>query len=185
VLTDDEIIDGVLKAEGDKFTNDPADRGGPTKYGITAKTLGKARELGRDATADEVAALTEPESRKIYRALFIYEPGFGNLINTLTRASVVDCCVLHGQNTATRMLQRALLVKDDAQLGPKTLAAANAVADGPVLARRVQYDRLRFIGRIITDNLTDADKDGVPDNVEFAKGWVNRVVYILERLEVA
>jgi lysozyme family protein len=62
----DAILDEVLRREGG-YVNHPADHGGPTKFGIIAKTLGDWRRLGRAATAQEVAALTVEDSRAIYR----------------------------------------------------------------------------------------------------------------------
>ena len=58
-MTEDAIITGVLKREGgSRFTDLATDRGGPTKYGITAATLGAYRGLGRSATRQEVMDLT-------------------------------------------------------------------------------------------------------------------------------
>jgi lysozyme family protein len=62
----DTILDEIIRREGG-YVNHPADRGGPTKYGITAQTLGRWRKLDRPATATEVKALTETEARAIYR----------------------------------------------------------------------------------------------------------------------
>ena len=64
--TIEQILDDILRREGG-YVNHPADRGGPTNFGITAQTLGSWRKLGRPATAAEVQALTEPEARAIYR----------------------------------------------------------------------------------------------------------------------
>ena len=55
-MTDDAILEGVLVREGG-FADHPADRGGATRYGITAATLGSWRKLGRQATREEVRAL--------------------------------------------------------------------------------------------------------------------------------
>ena len=33
------LINEIINREGRKFTNLPADKGGPTKFGITQKTL--------------------------------------------------------------------------------------------------------------------------------------------------
>ena len=64
-LSEDAIIDGILDAEGRVYTNRAADRGGPTKFGITIKTLSNWR--GRVADAREVELLSEAEPRSIYR----------------------------------------------------------------------------------------------------------------------
>ena len=34
---------------------------------------------------------------------------------------------------------------------------------------------MEFLGRLISKDLTDADRDGIPDNAEFAAGWFNRL----------
>ena len=62
----DTILDEIIRREGG-YVNHPADRGGPTNFGITAQTLGSWRKLGRPATTAEVRALTEAEARAVYR----------------------------------------------------------------------------------------------------------------------
>lgn len=69
------IIDDIIRRKGG-FIHHPADRGGPTKYGITAKTLGEWHHLGRTATSDEVSTLTESEAREIYRHSIHGSAGF-------------------------------------------------------------------------------------------------------------
>jgi lysozyme family protein len=53
----DAMFDDVLRREGG-FVDHPADRGGPTKYGITQRTLG--HYLGRAVDRAEVEALGRP-----------------------------------------------------------------------------------------------------------------------------
>jgi len=179
-LSDQSIIDGLLAREGG-YVNDPADPGGPTKFGITAASLGAWRKLGRSASAEEVEALGEAEARAIYRARYVEGPGFDALGNQDLRTVVVDCGVLHGPRNAVRMLQRALGTTADGKLGPVTLTAANAW-NGTKLALLVSLDRLKFLGRHISGDLTDADRDGIPDATEFAAGWINRVCDMMEAL---
>ena len=45
----EQILDDILRREGG-YVNHPADRGGPTNFGITAQTLGNWRQLGRPTT---------------------------------------------------------------------------------------------------------------------------------------
>jgi lysozyme family protein len=178
VLTDDTIIDEILAREGG-YVDNPADRGGPTKFGIRLATLAAWRDA--QVTAEDVEQLSQAEARLILRRWYLIGPGFGRIQSPVLRGVLVDCCVLHGEGNAVRMLQRAMGVRADALLGPLTEERANAV-DGRRLALLVEIDRLKFIGRIVTHNLTDADKDGIPDNTEMASGWVNRVAGQMEGL---
>ena len=178
--TNSEIADRILVSEGwDRYTNNPADKGGPTKFGVTQKTLSSYR--GHEVTAEEVRAMKVEEARAICIGEYIVKPKYEQLTNGWLRYVVVDAAYNSGPSAANKMLQSALQVEQDGVLGPKTLAAANLV-DGKSLARKFLAARTRFFGRITSKNLTDADKDGVPDNVEFISGWLNRVAEQMEAL---
>jgi hypothetical protein len=69
--TPDEMIDDILAREGG-FVNHPADRGGPTNFGVTQATLASWR--GREATIDDVRSLTIDEARDIYRTKYYVGP---------------------------------------------------------------------------------------------------------------
>lgn len=108
MTTPDDIIDEILRAEGSQFTNDPADSGGPTKYGITQAALSTHR--GAWATPAEVAALTEAEARLIYRRRYWHDTKIDMIsaVSPVIGAEVMDTGVNAGPPTAIRMLQRAL-----------------------------------------------------------------------------
>ncbi|SFM12730.1 glycoside hydrolase family 108 protein [Nitrosomonas communis] len=163
------IIDDIIRREG-SFINHPADRGGPTKYGITAKTLGGWRRLGRAATSDEVAALTEAEAREIYRQQYIVEPGFDAITHPALQALLVDSGVHSDPKTAVHWLQTAVGVAADRVIGPKTLAAI-AAADQNKLYSKVLASRVRHLGRLITND---------PKQSVFAAGWMNRMAEFVE-----
>ncbi len=96
----EDIITDVLKAEGwDTYTNDPADRGGPTKWGITLKAWSEYR--GRDCTAADVQAITEAQARDFYEKLYVIGPKFNQLPPMLVPL-VVDCGVNHGVRAASK-----------------------------------------------------------------------------------
>jgi hypothetical protein len=63
----DKAFRQVIAYEGG-FVNHPKDPGGPTNLGITQATLG--RYLGREATLDEVRALTREAAKPIYKRFF-------------------------------------------------------------------------------------------------------------------
>lgn len=133
----DAIINGVLLREGAKFTNDPKDSGGPTKYGITQAAL--ARYLGKPVTAQDVAAMSEDLARAIYRRSYVDEPGYAALlpISQAVAEEVIDTGVNAGAARATVMLQQALNglnrngrdyadIPEDGKCGPGTARALAA-----------------------------------------------------------
>ena len=61
-------IGKILQHEGSRYTNHPADRGGPTKHGITLGVLKRYRK-GR-TTAEDVKKLTVDEAKEIYKAKY-------------------------------------------------------------------------------------------------------------------
>lgn len=165
-MTDDDIIEAVLNREKG-WSNKPADRGGPTNWGITQSTLARWRGT---ATADDVKRLKIDEARAIYRNLFVHAPGYDKIPSPTLRALIVDMGVNHGTPNATRMLQRALDVLPDAVMGPITLAALSQLTP-PRAYARVVAERARFYGQIISRDHTQA---------EFAGGWMNRLAEFIE-----
>jgi lysozyme family protein len=179
-MTINDMISHILVSEGG-FVNRVEDSGGATNFGITAATLGRARKLGRDATADEVRALTEPEARAIYFKDYYTDPGFGQLASEKVQLVLFDAQVQHPGGMAVKFLQRALGVPDDGVLGPQTLVTARGW-DGFRLALHTYAERLEFYGRMVSKNLTDRDKDGIPDNAEFNAGHMQRMSDLLKAL---
>ena len=167
--TIEHILDDVIRREGG-YVNHPADRGGPTNFGITAQTLGAWRKLGRPATTAEVQALTEAEARAIYRQRYLTDPGFEAISHPALLQLLVDSAVHSGPKRAVQWLQSALGVTADGVIGPKTRAAL-AQADQGVLYGKVLAQRLRYLGRLITDD---------PRQSAFAAGWMNRMAEFVE-----
>ena len=79
-----------------------------------------------------------------------------------------------GPKNAVRFLQRALRAPADGVFGQQTLAALWN-QDRRRLFWLVLAECMEFLGRLISKDLTDADRDGIPDNAEFAAGWFNRL----------
>ncbi len=98
-MTDAAILEALLKREGG-YVHHPADRGGPTHYGITLATL--ARWRGHPVTAADVRALHKAEAAAIYR-LWYLEP-FGDVSPDL-KPLVVDIAVMSGGTTARTLLR--------------------------------------------------------------------------------
>lgn len=171
-MTNTEIIARVIADEGaDRFTLNPADPGGATKFGITAR--GAAPWWGHVPTPDEIKAFTLDDAQRFYGWL-LAESGIARITNDAVRYFVFDAAVHMGTQQAVKLLQRALGVMDDGALGPVTLAAI-PLLDGTKLCRLIGVEQMLFYGRLAAKNLTDADRDGVPDQLEFLPGYLNRL----------
>jgi len=133
----DAIINRVLDVEGDEYTNDPADSGGPTRWGITLDTLTEYRQ--KPCTPADVEKLTRAEAFNCYDWLFVQRPGFSRILQ-ISRAiaeELIDTGVNCGPNVAIGMLQRCLNafnqngskypdVDVDYRMGPATERALQA-----------------------------------------------------------
>jgi lysozyme family protein len=159
------ILDNVIIREGG-FTHDSTDRGGATKFGITAQTLGDWRTLGREASPEEVKHLSVSEARDIYQAQYLAP--FAGITDPKVLEAVVDTAVNMGVRTATRQLQIAARVPADAVMGPVTLAAVNA--RGADLLVPVVKARCLHYAQIVR-----AD----PSQSRFIVGWLSRALSLL------
>lgn len=168
------LIDDLIRREGSDFTNHPADKGGPTKYGITQKTLQRWRS--QPVSIDDVQGLTETEARMIYWKMYVDEPGFNLIHDPALQGLLVDSAVQHGEDDAIAWLQRALKVKVDGKLGPVTAAAANSRPLRDTYAD-ILAQRLAYYGKLVTDDpkRVAAAIAGFRLQAENAHGWMNRL----------
>lgn len=169
----DPILEHILKVEGwPDYTNRRADRGGPTKGGITLATLQRWRlRQGRPRPGiPDLRDLSRDEALEIYRSVFVTEPRFGEIADDRLRLQVVDAGVLSGPPRAAAWLQAAAGATVDGQVGPQTLAAVNGA---PAAAVGVAFAaiRIRFLGRLIEIDRSQA---------EHAAGWMNRATSFLD-----
>ena len=125
----DALIDAVIDREG-RYVNHPADRGGPTCWGITEAV---ARAQGYDGA---MHALPRAKAAAIYRQIYWLRPGFDAIALRAPQIAteLFDTGVNMGTAIATGFLQRALnalnrAARDypdiavDRAIGPRTLSA--------------------------------------------------------------
>lgn len=142
-MTRDEIIDWIIGRNEKGLVDDPRDPGGLTKWGVSLRWH---PELG----ADGIRNLTLEQARRIH-ADESWRPTRGDTLPPPVALMMMDAAVNHDPHTAVILLQRALNVKEDGLLGPKTgqaLATAWALDPSQFLqelaARRaVYYARLQ------------------------------------------
>lgn len=171
-MTDDDIIDYVLRFEGG-FTNNPSDHGGPTNFGITAADYGRFLGLKGPASAEQVSNMSRNEAITIYKRDYIAQPGFGPITDGTVKLTVVDAGVLFGTSRSTRWLQQALNIKVDGAMGTDTLGALSACTDLPKLARAILALRFGAIADIVAKDRTQ---------IIFLRGWVSRATSLLNML---
>src|SRR6476661_4133079 len=99
----DELLDALIEREGG-YVNHPADRGGPTMYGITE---GVARAQGYRGA---MRALPRSEAAAIYKRLYWLRPRFDQIAKRSEpiAAELFDTGVNMGPAVAATFLQRAL-----------------------------------------------------------------------------
>ena len=123
----DELLDELLDREGG-YVDHPADRGGPTRFGITEAV---ARAHGYRG---EIRDLPLEEARAVYRRIYWLRPRFDSVAELSERiaAELFDTGVNMGPAVAVTFLQRALTALNrggadfadlvpDGRIGPATI----------------------------------------------------------------
>jgi lysozyme family protein len=147
----DDCFDFLMKWEGESFENDPQDPGGATKFGIDQRSHPNIHI--RDLTRDQAKA--------------IYRKGEWTRLACDQMPAGVDLALFDtgvniGTGRAALMWQKALGVKADSFIGPKTIAAS---AENPAPALRKFYlARINYY-------------KSLPARLQkrFLGGWLNRV----------
>ncbi|MCL6699188.1 N-acetylmuramidase [Sphingomonas sp. NSE70-1] len=179
-MTIEELIDELIEREGG-YVNHPADKGGPTRFGIT-EAVARAHGYGC-----AIAELPREEAEAIYRRLYWLRPRFDEVADRApaVAAELFDTGANMGPAVAATFLQRALTAlnrngKDyadlvpDGRVGPATLAALDAFLD--VRGReRGETVLLRALEALQGERyLRLAEKR--PANEAFLYGWLaNRI----------
>lgn len=158
-MTVDEMVRDVLRREGG-YVNHPRDRGGPTNYGITQKTLDA---LGIKKSVSELA---EYEAHGIYTAEYYLKPKI-HLLPDEFQPIAFDMAVNHGPRKSIRMIQECVnnklldnLLEVDGIMGPKTADACKFISVNDVALLRI-----KTYAEIVHLN---------PSQSAFIVGWINR-----------
>ena len=149
----DQAFDALIGFEGG-YSNNPADPGGATNWGVTQKVANANGYSGdmRDYSRDDAKA--------VYKAKY-WDAVQADQLPDALRYSVFDAAVNSGVHQAIQWLQQAVKVGDDGVIGPMTLSAVQG-ADGGRLASAFNGERLDFMTNLPTWQV-------------FGKGWARRV----------
>lgn len=162
----DQAFHKLLGHEGG-FTDDKRDPGNWTGGRVGVGEL-KGTNFG-------IAANTYPEedirNLTVDRAKLLYRRDFWNRIRAdelpaVIRYPMFDAAVNSGVPQASRWLQRAVGATADGIIGPRTLAATNAM-EPQVVLRRLLSVRLRFM-------------TGLSNWPVHGRGWARRIADLME-----
>lgn len=123
----DSFVPKIIEYESTRFTNDPDDPGGATKFGISIKFAGSIDlDINGDGITDiaDIIALTLEDATAIYLEHFWTKIG-GDLLPRGVAYVAFDESVNQGPYAAIIDMQRSLRVKDDGIFGDKTRMAAH------------------------------------------------------------
>ncbi|MGR4892263.1 glycoside hydrolase family 108 protein [Sphingopyxis sp. LARHCG72] len=174
-----QLIDEVIDREG-AYVNHPADRGGPTCWGITEAV---ARQNGYQGP---MRNLPREQAAEIYRKLYWLKPGFDKVAArapTLA-AELFDTGINMGTAIAAGFLQRALNVLNrsgrdypdiavDRAVGPRTLSSLDAFLR--VRGRAAEAVLLKAVEALQGERyIALAERN--PSQEAFVHGWLaNRI----------
>jgi lysozyme family protein len=151
----------TLEEEG-VFSDDPDDKGGKTKFGISQRSF-------PDVDIDN---LTREGAKGIYNEKFWVAPGFNLIPSDVLAVKTFDTGVNMGPRAAGKLLQRALNdvspaeepLVTDGQIGAKSLARMTRVPEDELLSAYVKRLKKRY-GDIVEND---------PSQAKFLRGWTKR-----------
>jgi lysozyme family protein len=149
-----QAVQKTLVHEGG-YVNNPNDRGGPTKYGITQA----------DMPGQDISVITPAQAEDYYHEHY-WKELYNEIDDQLIGEKLFDMGVLFGVGTAVKMLQismaKEINLVSDGTFGPNTLNATNMYGD----LNAYKQTLLAHVIGIVTKN---------PSQAVFLQGWSNRV----------
>jgi lysozyme family protein len=163
----DKSFELVMHSEGG-FSTDPRDKGnhmpdgrpGCTNWGVTMITY--EMYVGRQATIEEMKALTKEDVKPLYKKLFWDKCWCDKLPEGLDYL-IFDFAVNAGCGMAIILLQRAVGSPEDGGMGPNTFAATMK-HDAQALIDEYSKTKTNFYISLA--------------NPVYEKGWLNRVAHV-------
>lgn len=151
------IVKTLAHEGGSKFTDDPTDNGGATKYGISQRAYPQL----------DIRNLTEHQAREIYKRDYWDRVRGDEIASQAIAESVFDTCVNMGVRTGSRLAQVALGIEPaDGIIGSKSLEKINATDPSAFLAAFTIAKIARYA------HICNRDRT----QQRFLLGWINRTL---------
>ncbi len=162
-----EMMDHVFDVEGG-FVNNPLDKGGPTNFGITQKTL--SRYLARPASVDDVKNMKRETATLIYKKDYFDAMKLSLIDDARVQLMLFDQGINRGPKTAVMHVQNVLnsmgeKLQVDGEMGPITAAAINTQFTEILIREFRQYCTIMYIDIVKRK----------PNQMAFLTGWMNRL----------
>lgn len=151
----------LIREGGSKITDDPTDKGGLTKYGISQRAYPK----------EDIRNLSEDRAKELYKRDY-WDKVQGDQIKSQNIAEAIfDTAVNMGAGMAVKLAQWAMGMDADGVMGPKTLQlihiyCENSDAEGLFLAR---YKLAKIARYIDICKKNDSQR-------RFLVGWISRTL---------
>lgn len=175
----DAYLDALIEREGG-YVDHPADRGGPTIWGITEQV---ARAFGYHGRMQD---MPKSVARQIYTERYWIAPGFVH-VNDHSAAvaeELLDTGVNMGTGVAARFLQRALNVLNQEAKTYPDIVVDGAIGSMTIAALRAYLAHRGKDGHVVLLRALNAQQgaryieiaEGRPSQEAFVHGWfLNRV----------
>lgn len=157
------------------YVNDPDDRGGATKFGVSLNFY--KQNIDKYADEQDIQALTREDAESIYREWFWYPSGVEALDSKDLANRVFALAVNAGIKPAVRVLQRAVnqsgyKLEVDGFFGPKTANAANSIDERQLLPDF----RLAALGFYLELLGLEIKRVRHTQFDSFSEGWIRRAL---------
>ncbi len=150
------IAKTLAREGGARFTDNPDDRGGATKYGLSQRAYPNL----------DIRNLTEAQARDLYKRDYWDRLGGDQIADQSVAENLFDTGVNMGVRTACRLAQLCLNLPADGVCGAQTLQVLNAADPRLFLANYTVGKIARYAG------ICNQDKS----QSKFLLGWLNRAL---------
>lgn len=154
---DKAVMKTLINEGGATITNDPNDRGGLTKYGISQQSYPNV----------DIRNLTEEEAKNIYKRDYWDKVQGDSIQSQKVAENIFDTAVNMGSKTASRLVQLALEVEPvDGIIGNITLGVLNK-AEPEIFIAEYTLAKIARYAHICNRNSSQR---------KYLLGWVNRAL---------
>lgn len=167
----DDALEYLLEEEGG-WSNNPADTGGATMYGVTQSTYNAWRKK-KGRPQQSVAKMTKAEGRELYESEYWLAASCDKLPWPISYLCF-DAAVNSGTTRGKQWVQTGLGVKADGAIGNQSIAAAKAAVEGGRADKLLAIvdARATFLARLVQSK---------PSQAAFLLGWWRRTLRVLAR----